>query len=341
MTKRNAEFGIQLTQEEKRRKAIHWFVDLAVDVKQMALDLAVSESKVYEWISRKRKDLKVDQKRKASEMWLACYTEDAIGATIGVDRSTVSTWMKKPLEIPELEKFTVFSDYREPDWKSPIYNVWKRQDKTNKTSHFGNSEALFTDYLLYLYTEPFDIVVDPFAGGGSTIDVCKHRLRRYWVSDRLPIIERRDIREHDILQGPPPLHKRWGDVALLYLDPPYWKQAAGQYSKDAQDLANMELDQFHQTLSGFIEQCATKMKAGSHIAMLMQPTQWFAPDRRYVIDHTFEIRCLLCSAPLRFVKTIQAPYESQQANAQQVEWAKENRDVLELGRTITVWEIIS
>jgi len=55
------------------------------------------------------------------------------------------------------------------------------------------------------------------------------------------------------------LHKRWGDVSLLYLDPPYWKQAEGEYSDDAQDLANMELDQFYATLIKFVGDCAAKM----------------------------------------------------------------------------------
>jgi DNA modification methylase len=72
---------------------------------------------------------------------------------------------------------------------------------------------MFLDNLLYMYTQPWQIVVDPFAGGGSTIDVCKKRLRRYWASDRQPIVERRDIRQWDILAGPPALHKRWGEVA--------------------------------------------------------------------------------------------------------------------------------
>jgi len=338
MTKRNADFGIQLTQEEKKRKARQWFTDLSADKQQIADDLKVSNRTIDRWLSRKTKDLKADRDREIAEMWLACYTEEEIAEKAGLNRSTITKieWCK----FDTWQKFTIFSNYQEPDWKPPIYNVWKRQDKSNKTSHFGNSETLFTDYLLYLYTEPFDIVVDPFAGGGSTIDVCKHRLRRYWVSDRLPIVERRDIREYDILQGPPPLHKRWGDVALLFLDPPYWKQAEGKYSKDEQDLANMELDRFHRVLGEFVYQCAIKMKAGSHITMLVQPTQWHAPDRRYAVDHTFCIRKQLESAPLKFVKTIQAPYESQQANAQQVEWAKENREVLEIGRTITVWEIV-
>ena len=46
-----------------------------------------------------------------------------------------------------------------------IYNIWKQQTKTEGSSHFGNSEVRWVDDLLYLYTRPFDVVVDPFAGG--------------------------------------------------------------------------------------------------------------------------------------------------------------------------------
>lgn len=339
MAKRNADFGIQLTQEEKQRKARHWFQALTDDVMQIASDLSVSERTVRRWLSRRIKDMKAERDKQIAEMWLALYTEPEIADAVGIGQSTVNDFVKKLPESDIWQKSVILSDYREPSWMPPIYNVWKQQCKSNATSHFGNSEALFTDYLLYLYTQAFDVVVDPFAGGGSTIDVCKKRLRRYWASDRKPIVERLDIREHDILDGPPPLHKRWGDAALLYLDPPYWKQAEGEYSDDSQDLANMELVQFHDVLSDFILQCAEKMHAGSHIAMLMQPTQWRAPDRRYAEDHAFVFRVRLVNAPLKFVKTIVAPYESQQTNAQQVEWAKETRDVLEIGRTITVWEV--
>ncbi len=72
----------------------------------------------------------------------------------------------------------------------PLYNVWTWGAKTAGAEHFGNSEQTIVDNLLYMYTKPFDVVVDPFAGGGSTIEVCKKRLRRYWVSDRKPIVER-------------------------------------------------------------------------------------------------------------------------------------------------------
>jgi hypothetical protein len=47
----------------------------------------------------------------------------------------------------------------------PIYNVWKQQEKSSGSQHFDNSEPRWVDNLLYLYTQPFDIVADPFAGG--------------------------------------------------------------------------------------------------------------------------------------------------------------------------------
>jgi len=76
----------------------------------------------------------------------------------------------------------------------------------------------------------------------------------------------------------------------VYLDPPYWKQAEGQYSPDPTDLANMPLEAFTETLAELIKQYAEKLKRGrasAHIALLLQPTQWNAPDHRYT-DHMLD-----------------------------------------------------
>jgi DNA modification methylase len=337
MAKRNADFGIQLSQEEKKRKAVQWFT-LDADKEQIAIDLKVSERTITRWVSRKAKDLKIDRDRKIADMWLACYTEEEIANECRVDQSTINRQCQELCKSDIWQKNIIFSEYQDPDWLPPLYNVWKKQDKTNKTGHFGNSEASFVDRLLYLYTEPFKIVVDPFAGGGSTIDVCKKRLRRYWVSDRLPIVERRDVREWDILEGPPQLHKRWGDVDMLYLDPPYWKQAEGKYSKDSEDLANMELDRFYEVLTGFVRQCAEKMHSGSFIALLISASQWRATGKR-VIDHMFDIRHLLIDAPFSLEMKMCWPYESQQYNGNQVAWAKENKQVLVVDRELIVWRV--
>jgi len=219
------------------------------------------------------------------------------------------------------------------DLDPPLYNVWKQQEKTAGASHFGNSEVRWLDNLLYLYTKPLDIVIDPFAGGGSTIDLCRKRFRRYWVGDRKPVVEREtEIRQHDLTTGLPDLKGRWGDVKLVYLDPPYWKQAEGQYSKDKTDLANMTLDAFNETLAGIIRGFAGKLK-DAYIALIIQPTQWKAPERAFT-DHVADmLRAVKLPVDMRF----SVPYESQQCTAQMVEWAKKNRRCLVLTREIVVW----
>ena len=246
----------------------------------------------------------------------------------------VSEVIEESAALPKLQKPDQSAATHAADFDTPIYNVWKQQEKTNGASHFGNSEVRWLDNLLYLYTEPFDMVVDPFAGGGSTIDLCKKRFRRYYVSDRKPIVEReKEIREHDITEGLPK-PPQWKDVKLVYLDPPYWKQAEGQYSNDPTDLANMPLDEFNKTLAGIINSFAKKL-TDAYIALIIQPTQWNAPDRQFT-DHVGDmLRAVKLPVDMRY----SVPYESQQCNAQMVEWAKDNRRCLVLTRELIVWRV--
>jgi hypothetical protein len=178
------------------------------------------------------------------------------------------------------------------------------------------------------------VVVDPFAGGGSTIDVCKKRLRRYWVADRKPVVERQhEICEHDLTAGLPRVP--WQDVKVVYLDPPYWKQAEGRYSNDPTDLANMPLEEFTKALATIINGFAKKLSPSAVIALLMQPTQWNAPDHRYT-DHIWDMARLV-KLPIEL--RVQCPYESQQCTAQQVDWAKANRKVLVISRELVIWKV--
>lgn len=332
---RNATHGLQLSQEDKRtlaRRLYHITPERERDEQKrhLAKILSVSERTVRDWLSRIDKDSKEARDKRIFELWLACWTQEEIAEAVGVPRTTVEEVLTKSAELPESSKPAAFHHI---DFDPPLYNVWKQQEKTAGASHFGNSDSRWVDNLLYLYTQPFDVVVDPFAGSGSTIDVCKKRVRRYWVSDRLPIPEReKDIRTWDITAGLPPL-PRWKDVQLVYLDPPYWKQAEGQYSHDPTDLANMPLDRFTCTLAGLIKAFAGKLTSGAKIALLLQPTQWNAPEKGFT-DHVTD---MLRAVKLPVVMRIQAPYESQQCTAQMVAWAKANKQILVLSREIVVW----
>ncbi len=132
----------------------------------------------------------------------------------------------------------------------------------------------------------------------------------------------------------------WKDVGLVYLDPPYWRQAAGQYSRDPTDLANMSLEDFNKKLSGLIHALASKIKSSkrekpAYIALVIQPTQWNAPGRQFT-DHVGD---MLRAVNLPVEMRIFAPYETQQCNAQMVKWAKANKKCLVLTREIIVWSV--
>ena len=98
-------------------------------------------------------------------MWLACYEQKEIAEAVDVSAPQVTEITSK-FGIGELAKTEVSHAEHATDFTPPIYNIWKQQEKTNGSSHFGNSEVRWVDNLLYLYTKPFDMVLDPFAGGG-------------------------------------------------------------------------------------------------------------------------------------------------------------------------------
>jgi hypothetical protein len=131
-------------------------------------------------------------------MWLACHTGVEIAEANNLSEKEVGKIVSDlSAELPKGQKA---DSEHATDFTPPIYNIWKQQEKTNGSSHFGNSEVRWVDNLLNLYTKPFDMVLDPFAGGGSTIDICKRRFRRKMFSDHKPIVEReKEIRQHDLI----------------------------------------------------------------------------------------------------------------------------------------------
>lgn len=339
---RNARHGMQLSDADKRKTAIRLYAaGTGKEKDEIARILSVTPRSVTGYLADIDRQLNEERDRLVAEMYLACFTDEEIASAVEMTRRWVTEKTATYGKNGSASIFAVSRPFeKDADFEPPYYNVWTFAKKTNAVAHFGNSEQRIVDNLLYLYTEPFDIVVDPFAGGGSTIDVCKRRLRRYWVSDRKPIVEReREIRMLDIATDLPPLHNRWSDVTLTYLDPPYWKQAAGKYSKDGEDLANMDLDTFTETLTGIVRRIAEKQSRGA-LALLIQPTQWLTNDAHDFTDHVRDILCATAkSKRLRLHNRISCPYSTEQYNAQQLMWAKENKSLLVLTRELIVWKV--
>ena len=235
----------------------------------------------------------------------------------------------------ENEYISKFMLTKKDGGKLEMFNIWNQSKIDNETTHFGNIPRKYNDNLLYYYTEPFDIVYDPFAGGGPNIDVCKLWYRRYYCADRIPVESRPDIKKQDIKDGLP--NDLPNNIKLVFLDPPYWKQAENQYSKDKEDLANMSLEKFYDSIMTFVKNVKKKLAKDGKIALIIQGSQW--KNNLVLEDHAFEIAKQMDKLGFKIQQRIICPYATEQYNAQQVIKAKEEKICLQTYRDLMVFEL--
>jgi len=58
-------------------------------------------------------------------MWLACYTEEEIAKAADVKDGTVHSLLpEESLESDTWRKLRIFSEYQDPDFEPPLYDVW-------------------------------------------------------------------------------------------------------------------------------------------------------------------------------------------------------------------------
>lgn len=319
----NSHHGMQLTDKEKQAFAREMYGLMSTE--DLARCLSVSTSAIYTWTKEQAKAAKEARDRRIIELYLRAWnTQGAVAEAVGVTQKTVSNAVDSS-KNSTLGNFTkTFSPL--------LYNIWNLPKQDNARAHFGAFPELFMQNLIRYHTEPLDIVFDPFGGGGTTVDVCKAMFRRYYVSDRLVTPGREaDIRQHDIADGlPDDLPK----PALAFLDPPYWKQAEGQYSKDAADLGNMSLADFNASMQSLLDALARRQVP--RIAIVIQPTQYKAAWQW--TDHIFDFHAMLADR-YRIAMRYILPYSTQQYNAQMVDAAKETGHCLCLNRDLVIWEL--
>jgi len=317
----NSNHGLQLSDDEKRKYAQEMFGEMAVG--ELAALLSVSERTIARWTETQARAAKEDRNRKIVELYLrAQNTQEAIAELTDTPQQTVAAIVEKTRNGQVADFGKTFEPL--------LYAVWNIAKQDNARAHFGAFPEQFMENLLYYHTEPLDVVYDPFGGGGTTVDVCKRMFRRYYVTDRKVTPGREaDIRPWDVKDGLPddlPL------PTLAFLDPPYWKQAEGQYSQDADDLGNMDLDAFNAAMAALLD--ALVKRRAKQIAVVIQPTQ-YKNDWQWT-DHIFDFAKMIPDRYHIAARYI-LPYSTQQYLPQMVEKAKERRVCLCSHRDLVIW----
>lgn len=325
----NSMHGDQMQEDDKRRAAIRMYSRAnRLPQEEIARLLAVSKSRVNGWLKATIDQEREEREERIWQMWLACHTQDAIAQAVNEDPMTVNRFLQK-----NREKYSEGDSLFFRNFEPKVYTVWNFDKATNAVRHFGNIPPEVLDNLLYYYTQPFDVVFDPFAGGGMALDVCETRLRRCYASDLTPIPARMgQIREWDITAGLP------DDLPVpdfVFLDPPYWKQAEERYSDKSTDLANIGLDTFITTIGDVAKQVKRKWsnnRPNGKLALIIGP---------YKKAGTYIDLAFLCYQAIAKYLTpvirIQVPYSTQVHGGAYVAQAKTAKQMLYLSRDLLVF----
>jgi len=322
----NSNHGLQLSQDEKRKYAVEMAEEFTN--KELSSLLSINEATVSRWTKNKRDDLEQERDRKIIELYLRAWnTQEKIAKQFGVVKQTVSNAIEKSKKMQTQEIGQDFKPY--------LYNIWNLQKQDNAMEgQFGSFPNPFMENLLYYHTEPLDVVYDPMAGGGTTVDACKKMFRRYYCTDRKVTPGREaDIKQYELSAGiPTDLPK----PALVFLDPPYSILAKGEYADETEnaDLGNMTVEDFYQAFHAFITELSKW--AVKQIAYLIRPFWVTGGSRWQWSDPTFELYKLL-EAKYCITARYVLPYSSQQYTGLWVDRAKKQRKCLILNRELTIF----
>jgi DNA modification methylase len=208
-----------------------------------------------------------------------------------------------------------------------LYNVWHTfqlngdfgEDYPGRTPH----QILVN--LLYYFTDEGDLVVDPMAGGGTTIDVCRMMNRRCKAYDIQPI--KTEIEKNDILNGIP-----INEADFVFLDPPYYNMKKEDYAISS---FTESLPSFFYAMRIAIKNCWLALKNQGIMAILICPQQW----RTEVFeDHIFSLTKMALEQGFTEIYRISAPNSMQQYAGYDVIQAKEKKAMMTIIRDIVIFQ---
>jgi hypothetical protein len=237
----------------------------------------------------------------------------------------------------DLERLTALGVKLQP------YDVW----------HFGGChDAMGADWpgripgqlvchVLYFWTNPGDLIVDPMAGSGTAVDACRYMARECAAFDVDPraLDRRADVADHDLADGWPGVT---AGARLVFWDPPYFSKMdgaeVGEVGYGLDSISGLDRDEY---LAFFAKRFAElrDLAPGCRLAFLM--SDWDPQgDRRGRDEGIFEWHYadLLIETGWRVARQVQCPLSSQQIHPDIVGKFRASRRLARLGRYLLVAE---
>jgi len=285
----SAKHGDRLSNADIKQIAIEEFeADPTLDATEWGKKLGVSKRTVYNHVSHIINREKRNRQSKAWHLAKLGWTQREIAEKLDVTERTIRDDTGKNCNLAKI------SDILGPGWneqeltetaerldlnltdcyaaaiaemsdaeklktlgiKTQPYDVWKFQSCHDLMgdNHPGRIPGELIAHVLYFFTEPGQLVIDPMAGSGTTLDACllmDRKCRGYDIDTRH---ERIDIEEKNLSEGWPDKTQK---ADLVFWDPPYF---------DKMDSKNIGEE-------GYIENSISKLSPGEYLDWLFDKFQ--------------------------------------------------------------------
>ena len=321
--------AIQADKPAQLRNALQRIASLRLQGKdgyeaELAQLLSHDVATLEKWSAPLSKEEREARNNAIFDHWLAGETVEEIASTGKLGHSQIANIIKSSSAFKR--------DNAGISEQPPIYNVWNYSscDTRFGQKHPGQIPGQAVLNLVLWLTDPFDVVADPMGGGGTTIDVCRYALRRYYCFDIDP--RRPDIKRHNIRQGYPKLpHK----PHLIILDPPYWRLKRDEYSEDGAAMTSYQ--QWLDFMAKLAKDSFSCVKEEGHVALFIES---FLDERETGRFLFLNRDCLELfeSAGFEGIQEIAVNMPSQIKSFRDVTYAKKRRILLDLKREVFVFK---
>lgn len=207
--------------------------------------------------------------KKLNISWKEILTEKGAKVLRSFIESPAQLFEEGNFKVNISEKL-VDSDYRPPIFSTTFWDYPRQSygDTPKGNNKYPGVTPAFIIYnLIHRYTEPGEIVCDPMAGSGTTIDVCREEGRRVIAFDIVPT--RPDIIKADARNLP----LKDNSVDMIFVDSPY-----GDNIKYNEHPLNIGLipasdEKFFDELEKVVKECYRVLKNNKILAWLIGD-QW-------------------------------------------------------------------
>ena len=282
--RRNATGILPLSAGDRQALALRWWDDGNGKSEQEIADiLSVSIRQVQRYLEDSKARIEQRRSTRITKLYLEGHKQAEIVSQVALEFPKAYHVSQSQVSRTISTRWRRVSQTHKPPSSRQVYNIWRFPNcdpKYGQKGFPGRKPGQIIENLLYYYTEPGDLVIDPMAGSGTTLDVCLEMDRRCLAYDLNPV--RNEIRDHNITSGYPPECK---DAALVFLDPPYWGYLQGQYADFPGQLGDMlSLEKYYEAMEAIFQASRGVLKPGGHLAVIIAATR----QGNERIDHAAE-----------------------------------------------------